>query len=116
MIGEIFNLSVHLYDISQANYVLKDDNLISAEPAQYDLILCLSVSKWLHLNNGDAGLKRAFKRMFAQLRPGGKLILEAQNWASYKKKKNLTVRDIPFFHKISFYLFLICFEVYFICT
>lgn len=68
-----------------------DDAQSTVDSQQYDLILCLSVTKWLHLNYGDAGLKAAFRRMFNQLRPGGKLVLEAQNWASYRKKKKLTV-------------------------
>lgn len=72
------------------NYVETDD-VNATEAQQYDLIICLSVTKYIHLNFGDAGLKGAFKKMFNQLRPGGKLILEAQNWASYERSKNLTV-------------------------
>lgn len=73
------------------NYAITEESQMVSDSQQYDLILCLSLTKWIHLNFGDAGLKMTFRRMFNQLRPGGKLILEAQNWASYKKRKKLTV-------------------------
>ncbi|XP_065091801.1 7SK snRNA methylphosphate capping enzyme bin3 [Ochlerotatus camptorhynchus] len=85
------------------NYVLKDESLINYDTQQYDLIMCLSVTKWIHLNFGDTGLKTAFKRMFNHLRPGGKLILEAQNWASYKKKKKLTDTICENYKNIEFF-------------
>ncbi|XP_055857287.1 7SK snRNA methylphosphate capping enzyme bin3 [Episyrphus balteatus] len=87
----------------QTNYVLKEETLLNNDTQQYDLIVCLSVTKWIHLNFGDNGLKMAFKRMFNQLRPGGKLILEAQNWASYKKKKDLTETIYNNYKNIEFF-------------
>ena len=68
------------------NYVLDDDELLSFAQPEFDTILCLSTTKWIHLNFGDSGIKRAFKRMFAQLKSGGVLILEPQGLASYSKK------------------------------
>lgn len=74
----------------QANYILKDKNLLSFEKPQYDAILCLSITKWIHLNHGDEGIKFMFKRIFQQLNPNGVLVLEAQDFSTYRKRSKLS--------------------------
>ena len=54
---------------------------------EYGVICCFSVTKWIHLNHGDCGLIRFFRKVFQVLESGGLFILEPQPWRSYKKKK-----------------------------
>lgn len=89
--GSEDNLSFpHNVLFKQENYVPCSGEVLSKQKPMYDVILCLSVTKWIHLNWGDEGLKLMFKRIFLNLRPGGRLVLEPQPFSSYKKKKNLT--------------------------
>lgn len=54
---------------------------------QYDTIICLSVTKWIHLNWGDEGIITLFVKIWRLLRPGGIFIMEPQPWTSYKRNR-----------------------------
>ncbi|XP_051900603.1 7SK snRNA methylphosphate capping enzyme-like isoform X2 [Pristis pectinata] len=86
----------------QGNYVLEKDELLEMQRPEYDVILCLSLTKWIHLNWGDEGLKRMFKRIYRHLRPGGIFILEPQPWSSYGKRRKLTETIYRNYYKIIF--------------
>ncbi|KAF2821488.1 Bin3-domain-containing protein [Ophiobolus disseminans] len=51
----------------------------------YDVILALSVIKWIHLEHLDQGLKTFFSKCSLSLSSGGYLIIELQTWESYEK-------------------------------
>lgn len=68
-----------------------DDAAIDRTEPKYHVILALSLTKWIHLNWGDSGIKRMFKRVYSNLLPGGMFIMEPQPFSSYSKKKYLTV-------------------------
>lgn len=57
-----------------------------------DVVICLSVTKWVHLNSGDDALLSFFKRLWNLLLPGGLLILEYQAWASYVNNRKKSER------------------------
>merc|ERR1719373_1381732 len=58
-------------------------------PERFDIVLCLSVTKWVHFACGDVGVRNLFKRVLKRLRPGGLFVLEPQDWKSYVKKRKL---------------------------
>ncbi|CAD7697004.1 unnamed protein product [Ostreobium quekettii] len=60
----------------------------------FDTVLCLSVTKWVHLHNGDKGVEMLFRKAWMALRPGGHFILEPQDLKSYrqaKRKQDMTM-------------------------
>ena len=49
-----------------------------------------SVSKWIHLNEGDEGVKEFFRKVHTVLKTGGAFVLEPQPWESYAKAKRMS--------------------------
>ncbi|XP_061618973.1 7SK snRNA methylphosphate capping enzyme-like [Phyllopteryx taeniolatus] len=54
---------------------------------QYDVVMCLGVTKWVQLQAGDEGVARLFRRAYQSLSPGGFFILEPQPWRRYGRSK-----------------------------
>ncbi|KAG9189453.1 7SK snRNA methylphosphate capping enzyme [Alternaria panax] len=66
------------------------------EPS-YDVILALSVIKWIHLEHRDTGLVAFFGKCSSSLRTGGYLVIELQAWDSYQKA--VRPNHSPHFHE-----------------
>ncbi|OCL01981.1 Bin3 family protein, partial [Glonium stellatum] len=65
-----------------------EDWVVSENPATsgpFDVLLALSVVKWIHLEHLDEGLEAFFRKCASSLVPGGCLVLELQPWRSYEK-------------------------------
>ncbi|CAH8506049.1 unnamed protein product [Schistosoma rodhaini] len=78
------NVRYEKINFQVANWI--DESTTNDEP-EYDTIMAFSVTKWIHLNHGDPGLMRFFRRAFNRLKPGGHLILEPQPKSSYKRTR-----------------------------
>ncbi|PAV77975.1 hypothetical protein WR25_04281 [Diploscapter pachys] len=72
------------------NYVLENETLLDMVEPEFEVIMALSITKWIHLNFGDDGMRLFFKRAFKQLLPGGRFVLEAQHFGTYKKRARMT--------------------------
>ena len=63
---------------------------------RFEVILCLSTVKWVHLSYGDTGVKALFLKVASQLNRGGLFIFEQQPWKSYRKCKHAKGVKIEF--------------------
>jgi len=57
---------------------------------KYDVVFCMSVTKWIHLNWGDDGIRRLFAKVHQLLQSGGLFILEPQAFETYKRRSKIS--------------------------
>ena len=69
---------------------------------RFDVLLALSITKWIHLHGGDGGIKYFFQKCIASLKPGGKLIVEPQPFETYEKRAHLTTKMLQHYNRIRF--------------
>ncbi|KAJ6111788.1 hypothetical protein N7523_007849 [Penicillium sp. IBT 18751x] len=62
---------------------------------KFDVVLLLSVTKWVHLNNGDSGMLKLFAHIQSILNEGGYLVVEPQPMSNYARasKRNKELRE-----------------------
>ncbi|KAJ3232027.1 hypothetical protein HDU81_003355, partial [Chytriomyces hyalinus] len=75
-----------------SNFLLDPLPIHSSEADKFDTVLALSITKWIHVRHGDAGLKLFFRKCYAALKRGGVLVLEPQPWSGngYEKAARKT--------------------------
>ncbi|KAF7819787.1 putative RNA methyltransferase At5g51130 [Senna tora] len=91
-------------DLSDVVSFRKENVVRNPHPPEkcYDTILCLSVTKWVHLNWGDDGLLTLFAKIWKLLQPGGILVLEPQPWKSYESNRLVSETTAMNYHNIMF--------------
>ena len=65
--------------------------------SKYDVVSCLSVTKWIHLTEGDSGLMTLFQIIYQLTSPGGRAIIEYQPWSSYLNNKKTSATTLRVF-------------------
>lgn len=71
-----------------------------AASSKYDVVSCLSVTKWIHLTEGDSGLMTLFQIIHQLTSPGGRAIIEYQPWSSYLNNKKTSATTLRVFNTL----------------
>jgi hypothetical protein len=79
---------------------VREEKILS--PGAFDSVLCLSLTKWIHLYHGDCGLLLMFALLNNLMceNSSGVLVLEYQPWSSYVKNKGRSETTREHFDRI----------------
>ncbi|KAI1292412.1 hypothetical protein EDD11_008781 [Mortierella claussenii] len=91
----------HNIELRIADWVTEQGSQ-EANAEQWDVVIGFSLTKWVHLHHGDAGLKQFFKKIYNSLAPNGILLLEPQAYATYAKRKKITAEMLQTYEGIVF--------------
>ncbi len=80
--GQSVTLEAQLQALRNCSFECMNILWADLECASVDTVLCLSVTKWVHMCHGDSGLEQLFLTFKNVLKPGGILVLEPQPWKS----------------------------------
>ncbi|KAI9498394.1 Bicoid-interacting protein 3-domain-containing protein [Zychaea mexicana] len=69
---------------------------------RYDTVLALSITKWIHINRGDEGMKEFFNKVYKVLNPGGAFVVEPQEFDTYERRAKLNETTQAVFKSIEF--------------
>ncbi|KAF9997447.1 hypothetical protein BGZ80_002257 [Entomortierella chlamydospora] len=83
------NLFPHNIEFRIADWATEQGNQ-EANAGQWDVILGFSLTKWIHLHHGDAGMKEFFQKVYRSLAPGGIFLLEPQAYDTYNRRSKIT--------------------------
>ncbi|KAK3827929.1 MAG: Bicoid-interacting protein 3-domain-containing protein [Benniella sp.] len=86
---ETEKLFPHNIELRVADWATETGNQQEAEGEQWDVILAFSLTKWIHLHGGDAGMKAFFQKIYRSLSPGGIMLLEPQAFETYNKRSKI---------------------------
>ncbi|KAI7824145.1 Bicoid-interacting protein 3-domain-containing protein [Gamsiella multidivaricata] len=92
----------HNIELRVADWVTETDNHQDAEAEQWDIIFAFSLTKWVHLHHGDAGLKRFFQKIYRSLAKGGILLLEPQAYETYNRRSKILPEMQTTYKEIAF--------------
>lgn len=95
---ETEKLFPHNIELRVADWVTEAEN----HQEKWDVILVFSITKWVHLHHGDAGLKAFFQKIYRSLAPGGIMLLEPQAFGTYNKRSKILPEMSEHFKNIQF--------------